>query len=55
MEKVKSQCYVLIVGNLNAHHTVWNCQESDLNKEKLLEKTEKKDICLEQRHNVKNG
>lgn len=36
-----------MVGDFNAHHTVWNCKTTDVNGERLLEEFEDEDMFVE--------
>lgn len=36
----------IIVGDFNAHNTVWNCKDSDRNGERLLEEFEEEDLLI---------
>lgn len=35
---------ILIIEDFNAHHRLWNCPNTDVNGERLLEELEEKDI-----------
>lgn len=37
---------ILIIGDFNAHHRLWNCPNTDVNGERLLEELEEKDIYI---------
>lgn len=37
---------IIVVGDFNAHHTAWNCENIDVNGERLLEEFEDEDMFV---------
>lgn len=46
INSIKDEERVIIAGDFNAHHQVWNCPKTDKNGEKLLDEIEEEEIFI---------